>query len=159
MRTFFHGRFIYFQSFCQKSAEKKSHGIRTGFTPNKPTHYLLDYFDFIVNTRMYLNKICLMKYVWCIQHFLVNKNFFRPIENSDKLTLVFNISGSAVELSSSTSSSILVSSSNNISSISTRYMTGSESESETSSHKKAYTGSAKYLVFGKCFIWKNNPSG
>ena len=56
----FHGRFIYSQSFCQKSAEKKSPkkyfsyfifdnwpGIRTqAFGSNKPTHYLLDHGDF-----------------------------------------------------------------------------------------------------------------
>ena len=50
------GRFIYSQSFCQKSAEWKSpkkyfsyfifddwHGIRTqALASNKPTHYLLD---------------------------------------------------------------------------------------------------------------------
>ena len=41
------------QSFCQKSAERKSlkkyflyfGGSNPGFTPNKPTHYLLDYGD------------------------------------------------------------------------------------------------------------------
>ena len=53
-------RFIYSQSFCQKSAEKKSPkkyfsyfifddwpGIRTqAFASNKPTHYRLDHGDF-----------------------------------------------------------------------------------------------------------------
>ena len=57
----FHGRFIYSQSFCQKSAERKSAkkyysylifdnwpGIRTrAFASNKPTHYILDQGDFI----------------------------------------------------------------------------------------------------------------
>ena len=58
----FHGGFIYFQSFCQKSAERKSpkkfflfifHFLwltwdtNPGFTSNKPTHYLLDYGDFL----------------------------------------------------------------------------------------------------------------
>ena len=52
--------FIYFQSFCQKSTERKSPkkyflyfvfdawpGARTqAFASNKPTHYLLDYGDF-----------------------------------------------------------------------------------------------------------------
>ena len=47
---------IFSQSFCQKSAEKKSPqkcflfwclvwGSNPGFTSNKPTHYLLDYGD------------------------------------------------------------------------------------------------------------------
>ena len=58
----FHGRFIYSQSFCQKSAERKSPkkyisyfifddwpGIRTqALTSNKPTHYRLDHGDFKV---------------------------------------------------------------------------------------------------------------
>ena len=58
---FFHGRFlIYSQSFCQKSAERKSPkkyfsyfifndwlGIRTqDFASNKPTHYILDHGNF-----------------------------------------------------------------------------------------------------------------
>ena len=48
----FHGNFIYSQSFCQKSAERKSlrkyfsyfvlmFGSNPGFSSNKPTHYLL----------------------------------------------------------------------------------------------------------------------
>ena len=55
-----HGRFIYSQSFCQKSAERKSPkkyfsyfifddwpGIRTQtFASNKQTHYILDHGDF-----------------------------------------------------------------------------------------------------------------
>ena len=52
-----HGRFIYFQSFSQKSAERKSYfifddwfGIRTqAFASNKPTHYILDHGDFTRN--------------------------------------------------------------------------------------------------------------
>ena len=56
----FHGRFIYSQSFCQKSAERKSPKkhflylisddypvIRTqAFASNKPIHYILDHGDF-----------------------------------------------------------------------------------------------------------------
>ena len=55
----FHGNFIYSQSFCQKSAERKSLkkyfsyfvlmsrlGLDPGFSSNKPTHYLLDHGDF-----------------------------------------------------------------------------------------------------------------
>ena len=56
----FHGRFIYSQSFCQKSAERKSPkkyfsylifddwpGIRTqAFASNKPTHNIIDHGDF-----------------------------------------------------------------------------------------------------------------
>ena len=44
--------FIYSQSFCQKSAERKSPKkylaweSNLGFSSNKPTHYLLDYGDF-----------------------------------------------------------------------------------------------------------------
>ena len=58
---YFHGRFIYSQSFCQKSAERKTPkkyfsylifdywpGIRTqAFASNKPTHYILDHGDFL----------------------------------------------------------------------------------------------------------------
>ena len=58
----FHGSFlIYSQSFCQKSAERKSPkkyyfvdcfwclawGSNPGFTSNKSTHYLLDYSNFM----------------------------------------------------------------------------------------------------------------
>ena len=56
----FHGNFIYFQSFCQKSTERKSPkkyflyfvsmsglGLEIWlFSSNKPTHYLLDHGDF-----------------------------------------------------------------------------------------------------------------
>ena len=57
----FHGNFIYSQTFCQKSAERKSSkkyfsyfnffddwpGIRTqAFASNKPTHYILDHGDY-----------------------------------------------------------------------------------------------------------------
>ena len=56
----FHGGFIYFQSFCQKSAEWKSPkkyffsyfvlmsglGLEPWLSSNKPTHYLLDHGDF-----------------------------------------------------------------------------------------------------------------
>ena len=56
----FHGRFIYSQSFCQKSTERKSQkkyfsyfifddspGIRIqAFASNKPTHYILCHGDF-----------------------------------------------------------------------------------------------------------------
>ena len=58
----FHGNFIYSQSVCQKSAEKIVEEIlfafcfdvwpgagTLAFTSNKPTHYLLDYSDFILN--------------------------------------------------------------------------------------------------------------
>ena len=59
----FHGRCIYSQSFCQKSAERKSPkkycsyfifddwpGIRTqAFASNKLTHYILDHDDFNIN--------------------------------------------------------------------------------------------------------------
>ena len=53
----FHGNFIYFPSFCQKSAERKSPkkylhifvlmgGLNLSLTSNKSTHYLLDNGDF-----------------------------------------------------------------------------------------------------------------
>ena len=57
----FHGNFIYSASFCQKSAERKlpkkyfsffhisfwclTWDMKTGFTSNKPTLYLLDYME------------------------------------------------------------------------------------------------------------------
>ena len=54
--------FIYFQSFCQKSAEKKifvhilfrclTWETNPGFTPNKPAHYLR-------RLLLYLNPTCL----------------------------------------------------------------------------------------------------
>ena len=59
---FFHGSFIYFQIFCQKSAAKRKPpkkyfsyfvfddwpGIRTqAFASNKSTHYLLDHGDLL----------------------------------------------------------------------------------------------------------------
>ena len=55
----FHGNFIYYKSFCQKSAERNRRkntsriwfwcltwGSNPGSSSNKPTHYLLDHGDF-----------------------------------------------------------------------------------------------------------------
>ena len=46
----FHGNFFHSQSFCQKSAERKSpnkyfhiFALNSDPTPNKPARYLLDY--------------------------------------------------------------------------------------------------------------------
>ena len=61
---FFYGNFIFSQSFCQKSAERKSPkecflnilfccltcDTNLGFASNKPTHYLLHYSDFYIGT-------------------------------------------------------------------------------------------------------------
>ena len=55
--NFFHDNFIFIQSFCQKSADRKSpkkyfsfwcltKDTNSGLTSNKPTNYLLDYSDF-----------------------------------------------------------------------------------------------------------------
>ena len=68
LRNFFIDRFIYSQTFCQKSAEWKSAkkyfsyfsfddwaGIRTqAFASNKPTRYILDHSDFILFFAIYL---------------------------------------------------------------------------------------------------------
>ena len=43
----FHAKFIYSPNFCQKSAERKSRKKYFYFTSNRPTHYQLDYGDFV----------------------------------------------------------------------------------------------------------------
>ena len=50
----FHGRFIYSQSFCPKSAEDTdlTWDMNKGFTSNKPKHYLLDYGDLEEHRRI-----------------------------------------------------------------------------------------------------------
>ena len=69
---------IYFQSFCQKSAERgnrRRNTFRTlfwclawnpGFSSNKPTHYLLDYGDFILYYDLWkimaINKTRIMEH-------------------------------------------------------------------------------------------------
>ena len=69
----FHGNFNYSQSFCQKSAERKSpkkyflyfvlmSGLANpGFSSNKPTHYLLDHGD--IQTIFIIIKIMVIDYV------------------------------------------------------------------------------------------------
>ena len=62
LEKLFHGRFIYSQSFCQKSAENYiffhisfwclTWDTNPGFKSNKPTHYVLDYSDFSLSICM-----------------------------------------------------------------------------------------------------------
>ena len=67
----FHCNFIYSQSFCQKSAERKSPkkyffrisfwclvwDLNPGFSSNKPTHYILDHGDFDTSLKIKKQQI------------------------------------------------------------------------------------------------------
>ena len=71
-----HGRFIYSQSFCQKSAESKSPKkyfsyfiFDDWFASNKPTHYILDHGDFrslIIASKIKAN-MCLVS-LYCTHY-------------------------------------------------------------------------------------------
>ena len=52
--------FIYSQSFCQKSAERKSPKkySNPGFSSNKPTHYLLGHGDITLKIIVMLQNVC-----------------------------------------------------------------------------------------------------
>ena len=90
------GRFIYFLSFCQISAENKSpekyfffifrFDGRQGFTSNKPTHHLLlQSVDSKKISSPHLSKCRIMTDKWFCIHYEVLSVFWRLVINTLRL--------------------------------------------------------------------------